>query len=755
MVKSGFWKGHVERALHSPYLLLLFIASVLLSIASFYTTYVGIIPFVQHEIFGFFITMAIQSLLFVVSWRLGFMFADKEPLALVDVGVFVVCFTLSVFFSFNSLFNVIFAAERQQEASLGRVRDGATEVVNRAERRLKTQLVDQFTALTESDRYRTWRGDVMAVADLAQRAGPDLRARVVEERNVQRREAERLASEASQLVGRQGGLDNEIATLERRLANLDATRPELAAGLPELQARVPQLEIAVTNKKAEMDAEEGGIGETGQSGRGPVWASLEKEQRILQAELRRMRELLALKRSRLAEHDAQHAEVDRQLRATRELADNLTAEIAAARQRSEAARAKLANFGTDGGVEATVQALRDQMSRFEITEDLVHLDRTQSLCNQLYDTMAELERPPPGLTQRSCDLDLTATLVTPIRETRVALAELTRRCTGQEAQSLHALPLEGALDTARACLEITKLPFRQLRDLRNELDRLEREEGPHASEFTQTTNALFAGEKDALFALVIAISIDLLVLFTGLIGAKSASATFATRVHEVDIDDPPDIVAIKTLLKQVNAFSGKLDGVRYEGKIDVSSIGDARDRDLVEQVLVRNVPSGMVRASPEHPTLFHLRYGTLDQLEERLQRLQRLRKAAPAATTRRPDQADRPAADPPIKGGSGIRLYGPNERQGFGRAKPSIASPPIHDPRLRRTQISTSNEVQTQGSSTAPGSSEDQLAPLGRPQYQRQKGLGTSPIQQGKDEDPDLVSRLLVENEPGEGAPER
>lgn len=674
-----------QQAIRSPYLMTLIVASLLLSIASFYTTWVGITPFVQYTVFGAFITVGIQALLLVTAWRIGFMFAGKEPLSVVEILVFVVCLTLSVFFSFNSLFNVIFVTERQQEASLGRVRDGSVAAVSQVEQILKRQRDELVKALRESDAYAQWRADILAVADLAQGHAGQLRGVLEAQRAEREREAADAAEAARDLAARKGTLEDEIAAMEQRRKDLEAERPGLAEGLPALRAEVRRLEDAAVRKEAEMGSEEGGIGETGRVGRGPKWAGLKREHDIILAEKQLRENELSLARTRLSDRDQEILALGEEIRKTRLLFENFDAEIEAARSKANEARVRLGAFGARGDLGSAVQSLRDDPGQFEATADLTYLERAEVLCSQLYDNLKALDPQPSGILAHSCDRGPIMGMVSPIRETMHALAELERTCTGRTAPSFHDQAFDAALSAARTCIDRSALPYKQVRAQREELDRLQREEGPNASEFTKTTNALFAGEKLAIFALVIALVMDLLVLFTGLVGAKSAVARVATGVRPIFPRDSEEVIAIKTLLNRAEPFNGKLDRVHYEGKIDIERIADPAHRELLEPMLVRNTVIGMTRKSTKEnePGVYYLRHGAHEQFEEELVKAE-ARAADDDAGRQRAagTHPGRPRIQPagrPVSGYGGlgeIRPYAPGERASRLRTAPGATAAP-------------------------------------------------------------------------------
>jgi hypothetical protein len=621
MTIPGNWQEIWERASRSPYLVLLFVASILLSIASFWTTFVGIWPFVKIGLFAFFITAAIQSLLFVVSWRLGFMVAGKENVAGVDVLVFLVCLTLSVFFSFSSLFNVVFAGDQQQQASLGRVRDGVTAAVNEVDENMRRQLQERVDALRDSDGYGAWRESLLAVAGLAQRNEPLLRDSVAAQREQQQEDYRRLDEKARELAARKGTLDDDIARAEAELARLQGQTAPHQDGLSALEAEVIRLESEVVAAKTAMDAEEGGIGESGKpAGRGPEWNRLKQIHDPLAARLLLKKNELENRQGRLGGVAADMRKLNDRLRRDQLQKQTIDTEIEAARRDAEDARQRLLGSGSQGGVDATVARLVELPKAFESTADLNDLKQAELICNQLYDSMQALIPPPDGLAALSCDRGPITADVQRIDELQQELRTFQRQCTNDEAPSFHGMDFDNALSSARACLDVSKLPFRQIRAQRDELDRLEREEGEQASEFVKTTNALFAGEKLAWFALVIALSMDLLVLFTGLIGAKSATGVFKVSSLERNRDDPPEVAAIKSLLRHRQGYADKINGVRYEGLVDLKTIDSERERELVRWVLVDNVDSGMVLPSPDHQSRFYLRHDARKQFDEILSR---------------------------------------------------------------------------------------------------------------------------------------
>jgi hypothetical protein len=157
-----------------------------------------------------------------------------------------------------------------------------------------------------------------------------------------------------------------------------------------------------------------------------------------------------------------------------------------------------------------------------------------------------------------------------------------------------------------------------VRPQRREIDRLEREESPEASPFTKTTNALLGAEKLAIVALLIALAIDLLVLFTGLVGAKSLDTRVEAPLDPVLPTDSYRARLYKYVLSSAHAMPVKIARVRYDHAIYLSDFFDKDIREVVRQFLVSNTTRGLVMPHPEEYGVFLLRHGMVDELRVRL-----------------------------------------------------------------------------------------------------------------------------------------
>ncbi|WP_026199352.1 ABC transporter permease [Lamprocystis purpurea] len=625
MFPKGFWAKLVAQALTTPYLALLMVMSVLLTIASFYTTLIGLSDFTPNVVLAAFITMAIQSLLFVTSWRLGFMFADKEPLAWVDISVFTVCFLLSVFFSFASLFNVVFSKEQQELARITRVHNGVTEAITDIGEKARERRRELVQDLIKSPEYAAWTDNVTAVADLAADSQAILAKVFAESHERRRLRAEQLAREAQDVAASDKTLARGLRDAEADLERVDARRGPLEDGLAGLRAQLAAAEDAVIAKQHEMDAEERGVGTTGKPTRGPVWAALNKEQQRLIANRDAIKNRIGLEEGRRKELDTERSAVQTRIDQIREQQLGLGTRIGSAAKAAEEARRDAAAAGaTPTGLDQSVDTVRANLVKFATTLNLAPFDEAAAWCQRLFTDMAAiplLEQKVKGL---SCDRGSMMTLLSPINEAAEALAAVERDCLsgGESAKTVDELSFDDALTYGRSCLDAASLPAADTRRERRELDRLKREESPQASPFTKTTNALLAGEKLAIFALLIALAIDLLVLFVGLIGARAVEADVEPPVDPVRPTDSPQVRLYKRVLAATHAVNERIDGARFDHRVVLSDIPEeGGDRELARQFLVGNIAKGLVQPVPRQDPQqdnqdkeFLLRYGTAQRL---------------------------------------------------------------------------------------------------------------------------------------------
>jgi len=639
------WEKHLGQALKSPYLVMLFLGSVLLSIVSFFTTFAGMLDFMPVWIFSAFITFAVQALLFVTSWRLGFMVAGKEPIAWLDTGVFVVCFCTSVFFSFSSLFNYIYNPELQAATTRTRIHNTVEETITELELQAKERRQQLVQELTGTNAYAEWRDNVLLVAQAAAGAKDRLQGIFAERYRRLQKQVSAAEKAVASTAARKGTIAQDIAEGQNALERREVKIPLLEQAIAKLGQQLSDADQLVIQKQAEMDAEEKGGGQDASRprGRGPVWRKLSKEKDVLAANRNGIKEQLEHQRAQLDALLDQRSKLRRKLDEDKALQATIDTEIAASAERARLARQQLDSSGSTENFNPSESAntLRGFLDEFSRDYELKPFDQAANLCTTLLLEMKKIPELASSIQKLTCDRGAMSAMMNPINDAATALGRLQSECVsgGEKANVVTDLPTADALAYARTCMNISGLPNAVIRPLRDEVDRVDREESDKASPFTKVTNALLSREKLAMFSLAIALVIDLLVLFSGLIGARSVRSMLGDYVNktgqvggDVAIDKAMDLdyeiyqsdtVAVrryKMILSNANPESLDLNGVHYSSRVDLGDLPDHRAQMEVKNALAafEGAGQGYVARDRNDPGVYYLRSGVLDYLRHRL-----------------------------------------------------------------------------------------------------------------------------------------
>lgn len=130
-------------------------ASVLLSVASLYTTALGLSELVHFTV-AIIIALGIQGLLFGASWRLGVVWGtDESSISL--RGIYIITFMCSVSFSYVSLFGTLYPSNQRTQDDLDAVRKEAFAIYGGMNEDVLSS-VDTIISRLQSD-YQKWYED--------------------------------------------------------------------------------------------------------------------------------------------------------------------------------------------------------------------------------------------------------------------------------------------------------------------------------------------------------------------------------------------------------------------------------------------------------------------------------------------------------------------------------------------------------------------------------------------------------------------
>lgn len=496
---------------------LMLIASIVLSVASFYTTYLGMKQYVAPEDWWLAaaITFGLQATMFATAWIASETMTTSLKAFFVYLGIYLLCAVVSIFFSFSSLFNSIFDERQKDLVNANFMRAFYQEVTLELETKLEEETTALHTQIVTGANFAEWRRKVDNVVALL-RSAPEILSRRVE---TSRAENETALSEVRGLVAAQSAeLDRLKSEQERLRAQLEALDQRLGLAQEQLtQDRELQADLRsqIAVLEARMEAELQGIGSN--AGIGPIYNGLKEERDIL------LRELIPVEtRITTAANNPDVQERDRLSTKLQELASSVAridSEVdAATRQKTDLEKllAESSTVRTLDGLES-IQLIDVAIREAATSPDALAnaVDEAISICGTVLSELMSDPQLSAQTSSLSCDADALQIEIAELRsEMSIKLAfEALCRDTGlpdfPDGQAFTMLA-----DATEACITASGIPDNELR---SRLSLLEATRGPDAHPFVVAQNALFVDRLPVSYmAAVIAIVIDLLILLVAL-----------------------------------------------------------------------------------------------------------------------------------------------------------------------------------------------------------------------------------------------
>ncbi|MCI4662821.1 MAG: hypothetical protein MRY63_13500 [Neomegalonema sp.] len=651
--QNGFWlefSTMFGRALsqmrEQPYLMALMIGSLLLSVASFFTTFNGMLNFMPVWLISFCITFAVQALLFVTSWRIGFTLANGEGRPWFTLLVFLICFGTSVFFSWVALFETINDEDLQARTRNTRIHRAVEDTVSELDARAMAVRRERVENLLDSEVYGQWRDSVNQVADQATNASELIEEDFKQKARVVSREIAELERQKASIRRDEAAAQTRVESNQRQLARLVESRPELVERVNRLRSELELAQELVVVQEGLMEAEEKGGASGKGTGRGPVWRDLRDKRNILAAERDTKQRLFDDVANELEARD----KTIEDLRASIAAGGVGAADVQIAQLDQEVAqlRSRISgNQGADVNLDAEVEKLRADLAAFATQLELEPFNAAAERCTQLLESLQSIPATRGAAASLSCDRAAMAEYMNPIGVAVSNVKALEAQCVsgGAQAKTVSALNFEQAVEYGRHCIGVSGLAARDVADLRGEIDRLVLEEDPKASRFVKTVNAFWGGEKLAYFALGIAAAIDLLVLFSGLIGAMSTSNSLlhhlgvrANKQKEETLRrllrgtsdgqaEKAALYANKAILDNVQAINEPT-RPDLRAQLNLTQIDNSAFRARAREIMLFFYKEDRTEPAPDNPEVFYIKDGVLDLLRQDLDhatRMERMR----------------------------------------------------------------------------------------------------------------------------------
>ncbi|WP_152912443.1 hypothetical protein [Candidatus Rhodobacter oscarellae] len=494
-----------------------------LSVASAVTTYLGLNSFTEFFLVSAGGTFGIQSLLFAISWWLGQNW--RRGFGYISVGaiVFLTCASVSVFFSFASLYVAIDNGRSDESAKL-RMRSLLNSLEVELEDKVEANLAAQKGNFVADDPTQAWIQNISEVLSLA-RAAPQkletaarnerdekLRERLAQETELLRVEAEIIAATTSN-----ESFAAQVAQLQSRLNDAKAARERL-------EDDIVQLTNAIDANQLRRDDE------ASRGGCGPKCKDIEEEMEDqrrdligLEANLSRAVEVEAARKREVddvANSSIQGAELAR-----------LNGEKAVYNARVKEIDRDLALIDAklDQPVLGNVATIEEKLNRFAGL-DFSKFNETVSECDDLRQKLIDSKAADPSVIP-TCRGSALVGEIQKIGDQAKILDTLRQDCDMQKVIG-KGLSFAQMNEFGAMCISRAQIVDPDITAMQDNLFQIAQSRGPNAHPFAKTQAALFV-DKDPLayLALALAIAIDALILLCALIGTNVGKSQLVRSVQ--------------------------------------------------------------------------------------------------------------------------------------------------------------------------------------------------------------------------------
>jgi hypothetical protein len=434
--------------------------------------------------------------------------------------MFLACMATSVFFSFDSLFSAIFPQKERERAATLRAQNQVAGVVNDIGSVAQRRRLAEQDELFQKPGWKGYERRLEQLVGLAREAPSEIEAYFERKMRERQQQVARRQQEKAKFGGEQVQLDQQRAIIEAEVKRLKAEAEPLSAEVARLKTQLFEKDREIIAKKAEAEAEAGGIGETSKVGRGPKYRELigqyerlVEQKKNLELQRDEFTKRLEAARRRIAERETELVGIEgqiTQLKGRSQTADQL---IAIARKSNTTAAPQ---FDPADGI----RQLERASIEFRQNPTKKGLERIQEVCALIAGAMAEVPTLKARARAIDCDPGQASEAAARVFALNVGIAALKQHCIGGDK-----LPEADKADTlfkfARSCVQDSGLPSDETERLRARINYLELNRDDKAHRFVVTSNAFQDGNKLSYLALAIAIAIDALVFMSGLFGANA------------------------------------------------------------------------------------------------------------------------------------------------------------------------------------------------------------------------------------------
>lgn len=435
--------------------------------------------------------------------------------------MFLACMATSVFFSFDSRFNVIFPKDQRERAAEIRTKNQVAGVVADIGETITSRRITEAEKLFQSEGWHAYETQLSNLSKASEGAEREIEAHFTRQMEAHRASIAEQQERMATATSGQAGLVGKKAALTDELSRLKADRPGLAAELAGKKSDLDARAKEVDAKRVEAMAEDKGVEGTLKAGKGPIY-------RERMAELGKLRDYYKIGEERVKDAqkrldtvDSRIAQIERELAGVDGELAKLKGEATTAEQRIAAAESS--QLGQEGQkvdparVRAAFETARADFRQDPSAEKLGSLHQH---CVQLYDAMISTDATKEKVRNIDCDPKQAVEAAAVVFTLNTGLKTFEAHCAGGDK-----IPATGGVDPlltfGRTCLRDSGLPSADANVLGERLAFVDLNRDDKAHNFVVTLNAFQDGNRLAYLALAIAIGIDSLIFMTGLFGANA------------------------------------------------------------------------------------------------------------------------------------------------------------------------------------------------------------------------------------------
>jgi hypothetical protein len=435
--------------------------------------------------------------------------------------MFLACMATSVFFSFDSRFNVIFPKDQRERAAEIRTKNQVAGVVADIGDTISTQRITEAERLFQSEGWATYERQLGNLSRASEGAEQEIETHFTRQMEAHRASIAEQQERVATATSGQAGLASKKATLTDELSRLKAERPALAAEHSGKKTELDNRAKEIDAKRVEAMAEDKGVEGSLKAGKGPIYRERMGEMSRLREYYKIGEERVRDAQKRLDATDTRIAQIERELAGVDGELAKLKGEAVTAEQRIQAAEASQA--GNDG-LKVDPARVRAGFERaradFRQSPDAEHLASLHQQCTQLYDAMISTAATKDRVRDIDCDPKQAVEAAAAIFALNTGLKAFEAHCAGGDK-----VPTTGGVDPllnfGRKCLRDSGLPSSDANTMGERLSAIDLNRDDKAHNFVVSLNAFQDGNRLAHLALAIAIGIDSLIFMTGLFGANA------------------------------------------------------------------------------------------------------------------------------------------------------------------------------------------------------------------------------------------